>query len=79
MKFRIVTKEIKVKEYRVALKDFEESLILMSRFMVDEETGERISPEDGMDILDNLDLETLQEVQITFMESFVPNQKSAHR
>jgi hypothetical protein len=78
MKFNIVTSEIKTRE----LIELEQSpslahtVKLMSRFMVDEATGERIPEPVAYETLLDLSAEEIQEVQVAFMESFTPNPKT---
>ncbi len=81
MKFNLVTAEIKTRE----LIDLEQApslaktVQLMSRFMVDEASGERVPQPLAYDILCDLSVEDIQAVQTQFMSSFVPNPPSAGR
>lgn len=81
MKFNLITSEIKTRD----LIDLEQApslaktVQLMSRFMVDEATGERVPQAVAYEALCDLSVEEIQTVQTAFMESFVPNQRSAGR
>jgi hypothetical protein len=81
MKFKINTKELKTRE----LIEIEETTSfaklnrIMARFLVDDETNEKLPFDEAFDILGDLSVDENQDAQIAFMESFSPNQKSAQR
>jgi hypothetical protein len=81
MKFNIVTSQIKTRELIELEKtpSLSQTVNLMSRFMVDETSGEPIPQAEAYEQLCDLTAEEIQGVQVAFMESFSPNQKSARR
>jgi hypothetical protein len=78
MKFNILTNEIKTREL-IELEEapsLAKTVRMMARFMVDEETGQRVPEPVAYQELLDLSAEEIQAVQLSFMESFVPNQKT---
>jgi hypothetical protein len=81
MKFNIDTRKIKTRELIELEKtpSLSQTVALMSRFMVDETTGEPIAQDVAYEQLCDLTAEEIQAVQVAFMESFSPNQRTGGR
>lgn len=81
MKFNILTSEIKTRELiqLETSQSLAQTVQLMSRFMIDEATGQRVPQAEAYEALCDLSAEEIQAVQVAFMESFTPNRQTAAR